>query len=414
MGHIGIITEYNPFHNGHKHQINTIKQTFPGKNIIILMSGDFVQRGTPALFNKYIRTKCALAAGADIVFELPPLFATASAEHFASAGVLAFAKTSVVDTLCFGAETDDVNALNKIAAMLVEEPAAYKDLLKAELKSGLSFPKARMQAVAKYFQNEKYNEILKYPNNILGIEYMKAIIKYNLNITPHIIKRKDHGYHDLTVDNTLCSASALRNLFKNAKDDNLLYSQIKAQMPENCYSIIKSAKEARPLYASDFYSYLQYALITNKGNYEQYLDFPKELSNQLKAMTFLPASIEELFALLARKNYTNTRISRTLFNLLLNNLQEEMDFAKQHTYISYLRLLGAKRASTSIIKKIQQQNIIPIINKVADAKAKLPESALLRFEKDLNTSNLYKQSFMNKYGISLPSEHEQSVIILDS
>ena len=187
MKHIGIIAEFNPFHNGHAYLIRSAKERFPDKQIIIMMSGDYVQRGEPAIFNKYIRTEAALQAGASVVFELPSLFATASAEHFATAAVLALHATSLIDTLCFGTETSDLTPLKEIAAYLSNEPISYQNALREGLASGLSYARARANALCQHFNHPEYSTILKQPNNILAIEYLKAIIKYNLPTILHFL-----------------------------------------------------------------------------------------------------------------------------------------------------------------------------------------------------------------------------------
>lgn len=422
MKNIGIITEYNPFHNGHQYQLHKIRTLFPEKKILVMMSGDFVQRGEPAIFNKYIRTKCALYAGADIVFELPSLFATASAEHFACAAVLAFAATGVVDTLCFGAENDNYTLFKRIADLLIEEPVSYQSILKHHLKNGLSYPKARALSVAEQLQDTACEELLKQPNNILGIEYIKAIRKYHLNIEPCIIKRKGDRYHDVTLENTLSSATALRKAItehsQNQKNDNPSYSQncnlfheLIQYMPDFCFKILSESEYAKPLLFSDFYDFLQYALWQQSSDYTKYFEVTQEISNTLSKLQYYPTQIEELLCILSSKNYTNTRIQRAILNILLNHTKTDMEIAKNVGYTFYLRILGFRSTSSHILRKIQQTGQISLINKVADAHKILSFEKLQHFQRDLHSSALYKQAFFNKYGITMPSEYTQSVII---
>ena len=424
MKQIGIIAEYNPFHNGHQYQIQKAKELFPDKKIIVVMSGDFVQRGEPAVLNKYLRAKCALLSGADILLELPPLFSTASAEHFASSAVLALAATGVVDTLCFGAECDDIDTFLKIADFLVTEPEDYRILLKQHLKSGLSFPKARSLALCTCLQDDFCETILKQPNNILGIEYLKAILKYRLPITPCIIKRQGSGYHDLSLENSLCSASSLRNKIK--QDQNTapfpikgttgripLLSRIDNYIPAPALLALNSSEYAKPLFLSDFYPFLQYALWQNRNHLDTYFEMPKELARQLSSCLQYPCDIDELLDRLSCKNYTTSRIKRALLNILLNQKNDEMQKAKQENYITYLRILGFTASSSPVLKEMKNTCTIPIINKVTDSKKILSVASCSRFEKDIQISTLYKQVFSNKYGIGTPSEYEQSVIIED-
>lgn len=422
MRHIGIIAEYNPFHNGHLYQIQKAKELFPDKKVIIIMSGDFVQRGEPAIFNKYLRTKCALLSGADIIFELPPAFSTASAEHFASSAVLALAATGVVDTLCFGAECDDISPLLKIADFLAAEPENYRNLLKQYLQSGLSFAKARSLAVCSCLQDDLYETILKQPNNILGIEYLKAIRKYHLDLIPCIIKRKGSGYHDLSMDNPLSSASSLRNRIKQypetpASGDSLhghsLFSEIKDYIPGPVLSVLSSSDYAKPLFLSDFYPSLQYSLWQQNKHLEQYFEVSKEIANQLRGILQYPSDIQTLLDMLVCKNYANSRIRRALLNILLDQKKENIENAKQQNYITYLRVLGFESSASQILKEMKKVCHVPIINKVADSKKILSSAAYTCFQKDIHISTLYKQVFFNKYGIKTPSEYEQSVIIQD-
>lgn len=411
MKHVGIIAEYNPFHNGHAYQLNEVKNRYPEKNILVIMSGDFVQRGEPAIFNKYLRTKCALSSGADIIFELPTLFSSASAEYFATASVLALAKTGVVDTLCFGAEDDNIDAFKRIAELLAKEPEDYCTQLKVHLKTGLSFPKARALTIASYFQDNTTEALLSKPNNILGIEYIKAIYRYHLDMEPVIIKRQGNHYHDLTLDNFLSSASALRDTIKKNNQQQFLSSDLQKFMPEASYTLLQNAEFAKPLFLSDFYTFLQYALWENKTSLEAFFEISTELANQLSAYSQYPSDIDELLLQLQNKNYTNTRIKRALLNILFKNTKQTMMISKNDGYISYLRLLGFCSYASPILKEMKQNAKLPIINKVADARNILSKENFQNFSNDIRISNLYKQAFSNKYGLSMPSEFEQSVII---
>lgn len=237
MKTIGIITEYNPFHNGHKYQIQELKKRTNADYVVIAMSGNFVQRGVPALCDKYSRARMALSCGADLVIELPVLWATASAELFAKGGVSLFSRMGVIDYLGFGAETDNLDLLKQIALVLSEEPTSYKDALSFYLKKGNNFPTARKLALCELFASDIHlslkDELLNSPNNILAIEYLKAIYNQNKRmdivfsssnddnlrsmcnskqLTPILIQRKGAGYHEKNVNTLHPSATAIRNL----------------------------------------------------------------------------------------------------------------------------------------------------------------------------------------------------------
>lgn len=402
MKHIGIIAEYNPFHNGHLYQIKKLRSLYPEKQIIVIMSGNYVQRGEPAVFNKYLRTNCALAAGANLVLELPGIYAVASAEHFAEAALLTLAKTDIVDTLCFGAETDTLSDLSNIADMLVEEPDMYQISLKQYLKEGLSFPKARAYATATYFKNTQMSELLSHPNNILAIEYLKAIKRHHLSITPLLIKRNGSGYHDTSLTGTLSSATAIRNGLET--DSITLVNHI----PACIHTILQQRMDARPLFISDFYPMLQYKL-WEQQDFTIYPDISEELSNRIAKLTSLPASYASLLEQLQCKNLTKTRLSRAFINILLNITKEERSNAT--IYPSYLSLLGFSKDSSSLLRDIKEHCSLPVINKVTHARKQLEGNALTIYEKALHRDALYRQAFQNKYGLTLKTEQEQSVII---
>ena len=224
---VGLITEYNPFHNGHVYHIQKAKEVTGADFIVVVMSGNYVQRGTPAIIDKYSRTKMALLGGADLVLELPLPYATSSAEDFAMGAITLLDKLGVVDYVCFGSESGDTKSLYEIAKTLLEEPIEYQKLLQQYVKSGKNFPKARSLALFEYIQkyhmlnpnsgfsfldNDKdyFLDIISAPNNILAIEYIKAIIKRNSPIKPIAIKRITTGYHDTDLSNNIASATGIR------------------------------------------------------------------------------------------------------------------------------------------------------------------------------------------------------------
>ena len=206
MNVTGIIAEYNPFHMGHLHQIKYIKEKLQSDYIVIAMSGDFVQRGAPGLLPKHIRAEMALRCGADLVLELPVQFSSASAEFFAHGGVSLLNGLGIVDQICFGSEEGDTEGMLLAAKILNQEPAEYQELLQAYLKKGMSFPAARSKALNGYLsllpgstQQTVSPELLSSPNNILGIEYCRAILSLNSHIKPVTLKRKGSGYHENTL-----------------------------------------------------------------------------------------------------------------------------------------------------------------------------------------------------------------------
>lgn len=411
MKHIGIIAEYNPFHNGHLYQLQQLAEHFPDKKIIVIMSGNYVQRGEPAIFSKHLRSEIALACGVDIVMELPSLYASSSSEHFATASVKALSDTGVIDTLCFGAECDDVHALNDIAEILVNETDEYKYHIKKYLSEGLSYPAARSKAVKACFPDYDYDDILRHPNNILAIEYIKAIKRLNADITPYIIKRSGASYNDLNIESDICSASALRKHIKDNSTDKFSYSSIRPQIPAIAYDILNSSPYAKPIFTDDMYPFIQYCLIKNSNDLDKYYEMTEYLSNRINSFNDYNMSYDELVDRLSGKNITKSRIRRCLLNIVLDRSYSTVDPIIRNHSIQYLRLLGFSEDSSYLIKEIQHNLAYPLINKVANAHKKLDGTSFAQFNKEIFANDIYRQAYYNKYGKALPNEYEQSVII---
>lgn len=213
MNITAIISEYNPLHKGHLYHIETARKETNADFMIAIMSGNFVQRGTPAIVDKYIRAEAALKSGIDLVLELPVMYATASAEYFALGGVSLADTLGCVTHLSFGSECGNAEKMMETATLLLDEPEEMKAPLKEALKEGLSFPAARAKAVKTI--RPELADILEEPNNILGIEYCKAILKRKSRIQPHTICRRGQGYHSETTDESFASATGIRKLWGN-------------------------------------------------------------------------------------------------------------------------------------------------------------------------------------------------------
>ena len=315
MNVIGIIAEYNPFHNGHAYQIAHVKKNLHADYIVVAASGDYVQRGEPALLDKYTRARMALSSGADLVLELPVLWSTASAELFADAGISLFEKTGCVNGICFGAESGDLALLRRIADVLADEPAALKASLKRNLKSGNTFPKAREAALLSYFADaadqdgalpvstETLSSLLASPNNILALEYLKSLRRRASSITPYLLKREGAAYHETSIrsgaSEVPASASAIRHtLFAggagSSEDsaDGILHHA----MPQEALSILQDYRADFPLLcADDFSSILGYLLLSSSASQlartaDSSPEFANRMRNQLPYYTSFPPS----------------------------------------------------------------------------------------------------------------------------
>lgn len=444
----GIIAEYNPFHNGHRYHIEQARNSTGADYIVVIMSGDFTQRGTPACFDKFTRTKMALQNGADLVLELPVCYATSSAETFAEGGVFLLNQTGIIDYLCFGAEPvnqttlpSESNLNHKIttfttntatdktsnkenaslsnealssqhflqtAAFFANEPAEYKQKLKEYLKAGHSFPTARNLA-ATSFLSETEAQLLASPNNLLGLEYCKALLKKHSAITPVPITRSGAGYHDTTISaHDFASASAIRKeLQSSLEKQNPISENLKFAVPA---SVAEQFQTKPFLYMTeeDFYPLLYYRLLYEDMTPDYFFDFSKELTDRLKKAP-LPPSYETLVEYLKTKQYTRTRIERALLHVLLQiTTTDFQSFRENET--GYLRMLGFRKDASPLLRALQNNASLPVITKLSDAKKKLSTNAYAMLSHDIRAARLYNAQVYHKYQVLLPDEYAYLVI----
>ena len=407
----GIIAEYNPFHNGHKYHLEASRLRTGADFTIVAMSGDFMQRGTPAILNKYARAEMALKGGADLVLEIPAFFACGSAEYFAHGAVSMLDKLGVVDFLCFGSESGEIESLKRIACILAEEPEAFKKHLTAKLAQGHSFPTARSLALLDYCPSlGDINNVFTSPNNILGIEYMKALIRRDSSITPFTIKRVGSQYHEKRLGYTQPSALALRHaIFSHGNLDTL-----KEQMPDNSFEILKETwKHSQPMKTDDFSGALLYKLITEEQEgFAQYLDVTPDLSDKIRKVLYQFTDFDSFCDLLKSKDLTHTRISRCLLHILLNITTEDMTRYKALDYTPYARVLALKKDATPLLSAIKANSSIPLVTKLADADKLLEPPALDMLKKDIRISHLYNATEATKCRTPIRNEYRTPIIVL--
>lgn len=423
----GIIAEYNPFHKGHKYQIDYCKKKLQADYVIIAMSGDYVQRGTPALLPKHVRAEMALRCGADLVLELPVSASTASAESFAVGGISMLDSLHVIDQLCFGSECGDISSLQKLATVLVGEPEEYRELLKFFLSEGLSFPAARSQAVIKYFKNittsdkvdldgaltplpDQLSQLLASPNNILGIEYCKALLRLNSSIRPVTLKRQGMGYHetglgrpDISPSKNFASASAIRNALKS----NAGISEVLREIPDEAVSILETAVSQKDFILEDDFSLLMHYCLLNATpkSLTSYADMSKDLAARIYSQVNHFKNFTQFTELLKTKELTYTRIQRALLHTILK-------IREQPKGIPYARILGFKKSSSPLLKEIKQHTTIPVITKSADAPAILSADGLEIWNDDLRASNIYESVLAQKTGRPFIHEYQKQLVLL--
>ena len=344
MNHVvGIIAEYNPFHNGHLYHLNQTKKLFPDATIVLILSGNFTQRGTPAILDKWTRTKHALEAGVDIVVELPFPFATAAADIFASGAIKLCHELGVTD-LVFGSESNDIKGIQE----LVEVELNNKDfpsLVQVYLRMGYNYPTALSRAL-----EDITGTTYSLPNDILGISYVKAIKKNHYSIIPHTIKRTNE-YHNKELDQNkmISSATSIRLALQNKED-------IKEHVPSY---VLKSLKDMIPYKKDDIFPLYQYKIITDP-NLEEYHLVDSGLAKRLKKEITKVNTLDELIKKVKRKNMTYATINRILLYIICGFTK---GMAKNMNDISYIRLLGFSKKGQSYLNRIKKDIDIPIVSK---------------------------------------------------
>lgn len=378
MNVVGIIAEYNPFHEGHAYQIQKAKEQCGAEFAVVVMNGDFVQRGEPAIFDKYTRTKEALLGGPDLIFELPVRFGLSSAGDFAMGGVLALNALPFVTHLCFGTETGDLTPLLQAATFLCDEPDSYRTRVKHFVKQGILYPKARSLALAA--ESGLPTETWDSPNNILGLEYCVALQKLHSKIKPFTIRREGQGYHDNDTPalSDFPSATFLRKK-------------------------IRKAGEKENLSLSDFSSLIGYSLLTAK-DLCRIKDITPDLSDRIRNELPKYREINEFVKTIKNPSLTTGRIKRSFFQCLF-------DIEKEEPVMPYLRVLGMKKEASSLLSQKENASC-QILTKLAFDVPKMDDTAKKLFAKDLLASDLYRQVFCHKYNQTLPNEYQHSPIVL--
>lgn len=418
-----VIAEYNPFHNGHHYHLERTRGLAWADYIIAVLSGDFVQRGMPAVMDKYARAEMALRNGVDLVLELPAVYATGSAEFFAMGAVSLLDKLGCVDFLCFGSECGQLEPLSRMASLLLEEPAAYYIPLQHYLKAGHSFPKARSLALQVAFSGS----IAASPNDILGVEYIKALQKRRSAIRPLTVQREGSSYHDPILDENrrsgpsggplfYSSASAIReHIAGHGKGEALAdLENIKGHVPENVFRLLcDRIGKTFPMGSHDFSSLLFYKLLLeNEKGFSHYQDMAPALSDKIRKNLNRYEGFEQFCSLLKSKDITYSRISRCLIHILLDMREEKLQEYIGQDFTFYARILGFRKSSAPLLAAIKANASIPLISKLADARFLLNDAGLSMLEKDIQASHIYSSVISDKFGHSFSSEYTRPLVIL--
>lgn len=408
MSIVGIVAEYNPFHNGHLYHLNQSKSLTKANGTIVVMSPNFVQRGAPAITNKWIRTKMALLSGADLVIELPTPYAAASAEFFAHASVSLLHHTGIVSHLNFGSESNHIDLLQEIANILVKEPRAFKELLRENLNQGVSFPSARADALIDYCHflpnlskfTEEIKEIIRTPNNILGIEYLKALNKLNSPIIPTTIQRTGSSYHQEEMSGTLSSATAIR---KEVYQGNL--NAAASSMPESSYNLLDTAK------AKDLSSFLSYRLLfSTPSELRGIMGIAEGMENRILKAFQETKNIEEMVTFIKSKRYTQTTIQRILLNIILQIKKQDFHQFESHGGPQYIRVLGFKKSSDWLLTQLKAKATLPIIMNVGKDYKDLDPLAKEMLDIEIRSTNLYAALEPTEHKMNLDYTHPLVII----
>ncbi len=424
---VGLITEYNPFHNGHLHHIKEARRVTGADAVVVVMSGDYVQRGVPAIMPKRLRTEMALSCGASAVFELPVCYAAGSAEYFAMGAVSLLDSMGVVDSICFGSECNDLEALSHVADILSREPEDYRSLLKTNLKKGASFPSARHDALLEYTHVPAYAALLDDPNNILGIEYLKALKRLNSRMTPFTIRREGSHYHDQNLSSdSFSSASAIRSLlacsgstlrtersggtFENTAFSSIL-GDLENQVPSCCLELLKDYLRVQyPVYQNDFSIILKYKLLNkHPGSLVRYLDVSEDLANRICAQLDNFFNYKQFAELLKTRETTQTRINRALLHIMLGLKKDDMTEYMDSGYHFYARLLGYRKDRAKLISLIARESPLPLLAKLSDSE-ELPYAGQKMLRNDILASNLYMSVVTDKFRTAFQNEYKQGIV----
>lgn len=360
MKAVGIIVEYNPFHNGHTYHVEQARQRSHADVVIAIMSGHFLQRGEPALVNKWARTEMALAAGIDIVIELPYTFATQKAEIFANGGV-SLLHALDVDYLCFGSEEGDILPFYELVSFYEANKHKFDELIKAEIKKGISYPKATAHAFH-HLRNEPLLD-LSLPNNILGFHYVKAIKEQKAPIQPFTIARTKANYHDTSPrDAFIASATSIRHQI----DKTNQLQAIEAYVPNTTLSVLQSELKKRGQFMNweKLFPFLKYKLLTSSLDELQMIyEMEEGIESRLVSLVKDSTSFEHFLQRVKTKRFTWTRLQRILTHVVTNTKKPLMLEAHNKRKANYIRLLGMSPTGQDYLNKVKKQLQIPIISK---------------------------------------------------
>lgn len=357
---LGIITEYNPFHNGHIYHIEKSKQITQADFVIAVMSGSFTEQGNISIYDKFKRATIAVENGVDLILELPTIYANSSSEYFANASISLLNSINIVDCICFGSEAGNIDLLSNISNKIINnEDRIWKDI-SSNLKQGISFAKAREQSIAKYLNTEEIIEFSK-PNNILAIEYLNSLSKLNGKIKPYTINRNSSNFNDINIskDKIYTSATSIRNHIYEKKE----ISDLKSLIPQNMLNIVCNIE---PTFNDKLLNILKYKIITSsKKDLSNIYEVTEGLENRIISAISNSNTYDELIENIKSKRYQMSKIKRILNNIILNITKDDFERIYKSNE-QYAHILKISKRGKALLSQIAKNSNIPLITSVND------------------------------------------------
>ena len=407
----GVIAEFDPFHNGHAYFLRRVRELTSADFIVAVMSGDFTQRGNTAVMGKRLRARAAMKNGADIVIELPVQYSTASAEVFALGGVSVLNALGCVDCLCFGTENDDIEALSSAADILSRESDGFRESLDDNLRSGMSFPAARMKALRDTGCGGDMEELLCRPNNILAVEYIKALKSLDSMIKPLCIKRAavDHD-----SSNTYGIYSSAKNIRQTLRLTGT-FDSVERYLPENTLTFLRECfSVVFPLYDDDLSLLMKYRLLTESAySLMKYADMNADLAKRMINKRHEFRDVSRFTELIKTRNLTYTRISRAMLHVLLDITRDDMKLYRDAGTTGYARVLGFNKEASALLDEINEKASVPVISRLSEHK----KSPVYPFDKmlsgTLRASDIYISVIEDVYGTEVTPDLSNMAVCED-
>ena len=411
---LGLIVEYNPFHNGHLYHLKKSIELTGATHSIAIMSGNFLQRGEPALFDKYTRAQMAVKNGVDLVIELPTMFACQSAELFANGAITTLNSLNCVDSICFGSEEGNIDTLYTIAKLLVSEPDEFKENLRKYLDEGLLYPTARSIALFDYIykydlldiSKDKLLSILNSSNNILGLEYIKCLLKLQSNIKSFTISRVSASYNSENINSNICSATAIRKSLKENGDLSIVSNVV----PGPTFNTLKSKIKDNfsPMFDDKYFDLINSIVLRDINHLDRYFDVNEGIENKIYQNIFTAPSLYDLQLSIKSKRYTLTKIKRTLNNILLGITKDDVNKVKGINTMPYVRVLAFNDKGREILKNIKNNSDINIVNKFSNVSFSMDDEIFKTLiDYDVKASNIYNMIYYknNKHLLKGPMDY---------